>query len=86
MNKIFALMLTCILVCVCTTGCVDIPTDAPNSSAVSQKDTTTTTSSTTTTKITTTAKAPTQTVMVWIPQSGTKYHSKASCSNMKNPR
>ena len=23
--------------------------------------------------------------MVWIPNSGTKYHSKASCSNMKNP-
>jgi methylphosphotriester-DNA--protein-cysteine methyltransferase len=27
---------------------------------------------------------PTET-MVWIPSSGTKYHSKASCSNMKNP-
>lgn len=23
--------------------------------------------------------------MVWIPQSGSKYHSKSSCSNMKNP-
>lgn len=24
-------------------------------------------------------------IMVWIPQSGSKYHSKSSCSNMKNP-
>jgi cell division septation protein DedD len=24
--------------------------------------------------------------MVWIPQTGSKYHSKASCSNMKDPR
>ena len=23
--------------------------------------------------------------MVWIPQSGSKYHSSPSCSNMKNP-
>jgi len=23
--------------------------------------------------------------MVWIPQSGSKYHSRSSCSNMKNP-
>ncbi|MBQ3003842.1 MAG: hypothetical protein IJD82_08925 [Clostridia bacterium] len=23
--------------------------------------------------------------MVWIPKSGSKYHSKAGCSNMKNP-
>lgn len=25
-------------------------------------------------------------VMVWIPSSGTKYHSKSSCSNMKDPK
>lgn len=24
--------------------------------------------------------------MVWIPSSGTKYHSSSSCSNMKSPR
>lgn len=24
-------------------------------------------------------------VMVWIPSSGTKYHSRSGCSNMKNP-
>lgn len=24
--------------------------------------------------------------MVWIPKSGSKYHSSSSCSNMKNPR
>lgn len=27
-----------------------------------------------------------QTEMVWIPQTGSKYHSKASCSNMENPQ
>lgn len=27
----------------------------------------------------------TQSSMVWIPQSGSKYHSSSSCSNMKNP-
>ena len=59
--------------------------------------TTTTTKATTTTKITTTTKATTTTqivttqapvtegVMVWIPQSGSKYHSHSGCSNMKNP-
>ena len=24
--------------------------------------------------------------MVWLPESGTKYHSNSSCSNMNNPR
>lgn len=24
--------------------------------------------------------------MVWVPRSGSKYHSKSSCSNMKDPR
>lgn len=61
--------------------------------------TTTTAPTTTTTKVTTTTEATdtrqttvktteaTQKVeaMVWIPQSGTKYHSRSSCSNMKNP-
>lgn len=32
-----------------------------------------------------TAQQPTQSQMVWIPQSGSKYHSNSSCSNMKNP-
>ena len=37
-----------------------------------------------TTKVTT--KATTQAEpMVWIPQSGSKFHSRAGCSNMKNP-
>lgn len=56
---------------------------------------------TTTTKKVTTTKRPTATTreevvittpvveeveqMVWIPQSGSKYHSHSSCSNMKNP-
>ena len=45
----------------------------------------TTTKKTTTAKITTTKKSTTTEQMVWIPESGTKYHSKSSCSNMKNP-
>ncbi len=50
--------------------------------------TTTTTTTATTTTTTTTTAAPTDNnveALVWIPQSGAKYHSKASCSNMKNP-
>jgi hypothetical protein len=27
-----------------------------------------------------------QLTMVWVPSSGTKYHSNSSCSNMKSPR
>lgn len=26
-----------------------------------------------------------QSTMVWVPKTGSKYHSKSSCSNMKNP-
>lgn len=29
---------------------------------------------------------PEKTTMVWIPQSGSKYHSRSGCSNMKNPQ
>lgn len=29
---------------------------------------------------------PTQSQMVWIPQTGSKYHNNPSCSNMKNPQ
>lgn len=32
-----------------------------------------------------TSQQESNTVMVWIPQSGSKYHSKSSCSKMKNP-
>ena len=39
---------------------------------------------TTTTVTTTTAPEPTE-EMVWIPSSGTKYHSNSTCSNMKDP-
>lgn len=54
------------------------------------KVTTTTTKkpTTTTIKTTTSTKAPTlnSDTMVWIPtKGGTKYHKKASCSNMENP-
>lgn len=31
------------------------------------------------------AEQPGNTDMVWIPKSGSKYHSRSSCSNMKNP-
>lgn len=31
------------------------------------------------------AKQPAQESMVWIPRTGSKYHSRSSCSNMKNP-
>jgi competence protein ComEC len=40
---------------------------------------------TTTTPTTEPEQPTTNSVMVWIPNSGSKYHSKSSCSNMKNP-
>ena len=46
---------------------------------------TTETSQTTKVTETTQATSTTSEKMVWIPNSGTKYHSKPSCSNMKNP-
>ena len=45
---------------------------------------TTVTETTETTKATETTETTSE-KMVWIPNSGTKYHSKPSCSNMKNP-
>ena len=56
--------------------------------------TTTSTTTSTTKKVTTTTKAVTtvqpdddtgSVEMVWIPNSGKKYHSRSGCSNMKNP-
>ena len=46
---------------------------------------TTTKKVTTTKKETTTKVATNSNVSVWIPESGKKYHSKSSCSGMKNP-
>ena len=46
---------------------------------------TTTTKKATTTKIKPTKAPATTAQMVWIPATGSKYHRKASCSNMKNP-
>ena len=69
--------------------------------AVTTKEKSTTTEKATTTTKKVTTKKPTTTTreevvittpvveeveqMVWIPQSGKKYHSHSSCSNMKNP-
>ena len=55
-----------------------------------RRTTTTTRRTTTTTKRVTTATTQRVTekpaeVMVWIPASGSKYHSNSFCSNMKNP-
>lgn len=38
------------------------------------------------TPIPTPTTTPVSDVMVWIPQSGSKYHSKSSCSNMEDPK
>lgn len=40
---------------------------------------------TTTTKVTTSTKTTEKVTMVWIPESGKKYHRNSNCSNMKNP-
>lgn len=64
-------------------------TEAEAGDTTSSTTTTITTTTTTTTTTITTTKKPTTTKtteqMVWIPASGTKYHSKSSCSNMKDP-
>ena len=49
------------------------------------KKVTTTKKPTTTKKVTTAYNGPETGEMVWIPESGKKYHCDPSCSNMKNP-
>ena len=44
-----------------------------------------TTKATTKTTIKATTKKPATEAMVWIPNSGSKYHRKSTCSGMKNP-
>ncbi len=53
--------------------------------STTKKTETTTKKVTTTKKETTTKSSSSSGVMVWIPQSGSKYHSNSSCSRMKNP-
>lgn len=67
-------------------------TSKPTTTTTTQKPTTTTQKPTTTQKTTTTTKKTTtqsyndnQGGYVWIPNSGSKYHSHSGCSNMKNP-
>lgn len=75
-----------------------LATTVTTTTKLTTKATTTTRRTTTTNKVittTTTKRVTTATpqrvtekpaeTMVWIPASGSKYHSKSSCSNMKNP-
>lgn len=70
---------------------IDYATGASHLEDSSAATTTAKRTTTTIKKITTatTKRATTTTkdmvVMVWIPQSGSKYHSRSGCSNMKNP-
>ena len=65
--------------------------ETTNNITTTEKKTTTKTKKVTTTKKPTTKKVtaanngPETGEMVWIPESGKKYHSNSSCSNMKNP-
>ncbi len=78
-----------------TTTTTRATTTEKETTTTTKKATTTkkdiTTKKPTTKNATTTKKAvvdngsPQQGEMVWIPQSGKKYHSDSSCSNMKNP-
>ena len=57
----------------------------PDSKSSSNKKTT---KKTTTKKVSNTKKnssKQTSSAYVWIPRTGSKYHSRSSCSNMKNP-
>lgn len=56
--------------------------------STSSKNTSSTASKNSQSSVTTTPSKPTNTdALVWVPTNGgKKYHSKSSCSNMKNPR
>lgn len=56
-----------------------VTTTEEKSSSTTKTESTTTTK---TEKVTTTQEVED---IVWIPQSGSKYHSRANCSNMKDP-
>ena len=57
-----------------------------SSSSEATEETTKASQTTTATEITSTeTTSTTSEEMIWIPNSGTKYHTKATCSNMKNP-
>jgi hypothetical protein len=63
----------------------------PNNGGVTQPDNTTESNNTTSNDNTTTEPDNTtsddeKVEMVWIPSSGTKYHSKSTCSGMNSPR
>lgn len=69
-----------------TDSSIDADEDITTATTTTQRITTkrSTTKRTTTTTVRRTTAKPAET-MVWIPASGSKYHSKSSCSNMKNP-
>ncbi len=70
---------------VATTETVESTTKATEVTTKATEVTTKATEVTTkTTEVTTKTTTKTET-MVWIPQSGSKYHSRSGCSNMKNP-
>ena len=97
MKHILCLVLSLLLCCM-SVGCVEVEksgTDNDTKSVLENHvntdddDVTQKTTSTAKPKETETQKPQNTTkpseVMVWIPTSGSKYHSKAGCSNMKNP-
>lgn len=75
-----------------TDSSIDADEDITTATTIATTTTTTqkittkrsTTKLTTTTSVRRTTAKPAE-AMVWIPASGSKYHSKSSCSNMKNP-
>lgn len=69
-----------------TINYLDGSSTGPNTSATTTKPTTTKPTTTATTKPSTTTKpSATEPDMVWIPQSGSKYHSHSGCSGMIDP-
>lgn len=101
MKKLTTLVLTFILFCCSLSACIDMETAVNDKTSNITTSTTTASAAASTTTLvpstatttTTTTKSKTITAshaeqvadMVWIPQSGKKYHSKSNCSNMKNP-
>ncbi len=99
MKKTISIIAVCIAVFVVLSSCFGEPSENDSLKASDSEVVTSQTEdayeSKSTQKVTTkteakTSKSETSATetteeMVWIPQSGSKYHRKASCSNMKNP-
>lgn len=85
-KKTSAVWLAILLFCGGLTGCIETePISATSAIDKTYIVSDTTATTTKTTKAVVAIQDDDMELMVWIPKSGHKYHSKSSCSGMKNP-